>query len=812
MSVINSQPLIGASGNQGGAYNLTRSLRFRSSASARLSRTPSSTGDRQKFTWSGWIKRGTLSSSTDYVLFDAQTDANNWFTFWIRNDSIGYDVSWTSTANRIITISNAVYRDVSSWYHVIVSVDTTQATGSNRIRIYINNAEITAFSYPTGSGFIAQNTNMSINLASTPHSIGGRNTGTPDKFYDGYMAEVNFVDSQQLTPSSFGETSTTTGVWIPKKYTGTYGTNGFYLDFEDTSSTAALGYDAAGSNDWTVNNVSLTSGATYDSMTDVPTLTSATAANYCVLNPLINSNGVLSNGNLTYAGTAAGNKPVTLTGGFKQYAEITIGSGTASVFGLATATADMTQNTGLTTNGLYGIYDNTSGFYLFSNGTTITNISGQTSAGVVFQLAYDAPNGKLWIGKNNTWYNSSLGTTGNPSAGTNETLSSLPTDLRMFVGTGNFSTTYNVNFGQQPFAYTPPTGFVALNTFNLPTPTIGATASTQANDYFDATTYTGNGSTQTITNAGGFSPDLIWIKSRSNAYNNFLTDSVRGASKYLISNATDAEADAGSAGITAFNSNGFSMGSGTALNANAATYVGWQWRGSDSSAVSNTAGSITSTVSANTSAGFSVVSWTGTGSGAATVGHGLGVAPKFIITKPRGITADWICYSENLGNNAYLVLNSTAAQVTGATTVWGSTSPTSTVFSLGSGYNYSTTMVAYCFAEVAGYSKFGSYVGNGSADGAFVYTGFRPKFVMFKRLDGVVGWGMIDSARNTFNFSNDLLEPNTSNATQAYSDLGFDFVSNGFKVRGASGNTNASGGTYIYMAFAESPFKYSLAR
>jgi hypothetical protein len=332
----------------------------------------------------------------------------------------------------------------------------------------------------------------------------------------------------------------------------------------------------------------------------------------------------------------------------------------------------------------------------------------------------------------------------------------------------------------------------------------------------DATLYTGNLTGQSITNAAAFQPDLVWIKSRSAATDHKLTDSVRGATKALISDTTGAETT-DATGMTAFNTNGFTVGADTNYNNTSATYVGWQWQAGQGSSGSNTNGTITSTVSVNATAGFSVVTYTGTGANA-TVGHGLGVAPKMVIVKRRntvGVTYDWYVYHANLTSAAYtLYLDLTNAQ-TSATTVWNSTAPTSSVFSIGTnaGLNQSAgTYVAYCWAEIAGFSKFGSYTGNGSTDGPFVYLGFRPKFVMIKS-SSVAGsnWEIWDSSRMTYNPTFNDLSANTSAAEGAAYGTD-DFLSNGFKLRDANGGTNSSGTTYIYMAFAENPFKNANAR
>jgi hypothetical protein len=331
-------------------------------------------------------------------------------------------------------------------------------------------------------------------------------------------------------------------------------------------------------------------------------------------------------------------------------------------------------------------------------------------------------------------------------------------------------------------------------------------------DYFNTKLYTGNGTTNAITGVG-FQPDLVWIKKRDSSASHNWEDAVRGAGKYIRSDTTDAEVDAsGTFGITSFDSDGFSLtGSGGRTNSSGGTYASWNWLASNTTA-SNTQGDITSTVSANTTSGFSIVSYTGTGSNA-TVGHGLGAEPSVIFFKNRTDVENWVTYHKPLFQNSFLKLNTTDASASNSAFMNG-TSPTSSVFSLGTFNNNNgngDSQIAYCFAEKKGFSKFGSYTGNGNADGTFVYTGFKPAFVIIKNTSNGNNWILLDNKRNTFNVQNTALAPNTSGADDTNtSNYGTDFLSNGMKMRTSgsylSNSNNATGDTYIYMCFAENPF------
>ena len=374
------------------------------------------------------------------------------------------------------------------------------------------------------------------------------------------------------------------------------------------------------------------------------------------------------------------------------------------------------------------------------------------------------------------------------------------------------------NFGQRPFVYSAPAGYKALCTTNLPIPTIGSGLTSLATKYFNPVTYTGNGTNDRAVTGVGFQPDLVWVKERSGVTNHVLNDVIRGGSRGLFSNNTEAEYYDPDSFVKTFTSDGFTVGSTGGVNANGATYVGWNWK-AGGTAVTNTSGSLTSQVSANRDAGFSIVTYTGTGANA-TVGHGLGVAPSVVIVKKRssgGGVSNWCVYFSAVSNAAtsYLFLNTTDAIGTGNSILWNSTAPTSISFSIGTASNTnesSATFVAYCFAPIAGYSAFGSYTGNGNADGPFVYTGFKPRFLMIKNTAAAsADWVIYDSVRSTYNIMGEYLNPNLTGAAGAATVL--DFLSNGFKLKIAGGGThNQNTNVYIYMAFAEHPFKYSLAR
>jgi hypothetical protein len=786
---------------------ISRSLRFNSADSAYLNRTPASASNRETWTWSGWVKR-TIVNTTGQNLFSTDNGSSTTIGQLFFNDDWLEFNCYASSAYQWRLITTQVWRDLSAWYHIVAVLDTTQATSSNRVKLYVNGVQITAFSTAT---YPSQNFDGAYNL-NQPHYIGAAITSSG--YLNGYLTEVNFIDGLALDPSYFGFNDSNTGVWTPRQYTGAYGTNGFYVNFSDNSNTTAatLGKDYSGNgNNWTPNNFSVTAGAGNDSLVDSPTsygtdtgAGGSVRGNYCTLYPLWKgANITMSNGNLDATMSAASDasfmSTITMTSG-KWYWEVLLNSVSTDYPYIGVATPDFNYQA----VGGSCIRSSATGFFKASNANkwnlSSSSYGSSFANGDIMMIAYDADNAKIYFGKNGTWDASSdPATSANPAfTGVN-----APVTPAGFV----YNCSWTMNFGQRAFAYTAPSGFKALCTQNLPTPTIGATSTTQANDYFNAVLYTGNGSSQTITGVG-FQPDFTWIKSRSGADNHNLFNAVVGLPNRLFSNLGNAEnTTAGT--VTAFNSDGFSVGSISDVNANGVTFVGWNWNAGGST-VTNTSGTISAQVRANTTAGFSIISYTGNKTSGATIGHGLGVAPAMVIIKERANSSDWIIYHQSLGATQAIYFTTAAANTN---SIWfNNTAPSSTVITLGNsdGTNRANTMIAYAFAPVAGYSAFGSYTGNGSTDGPFVYLGFRPAFVLWKRSDGAEAWWINDIDRLGYNGANRALFPNLSNAENTANNI--DILSNGFKIRGSGGEVNASGGTYIYACFAENPFKYSLAR
>jgi hypothetical protein len=801
-------------------YEIDQSLRFEKGSSAYLNRTPSSAGNRRTWTWSAWVKRSSLG--TDFWLFSAGDGAN------LFDQNINFNTSdqlllWNRGGGNLTTTQ--LFRDVSAWYHIVAVWNTTDATASDRMRLYVNGSEITSFSTDSNPSL---NLEGSVNSTSYVHSIGRRLAD--GLYFDGYLSNIHFIDGTALDPTSFGETKS--GVWIPKAYDGSYGTNGFHLEFNgNTNDTSGNG------NNWTANNIS-----TPDYMPDSPT------NNFATLNVLTKgtSNTSLAEGNLkanatnegsgSNWGTVFSSHLLPTTG--KYYVEglafINAGAGNNSHLGVLDTSSFVPSHNNITYayttgEGFDGIYVS-----LFNNnaqpvsdgvlGTAEGSLTGTT---VVAMLAVDIDNGKVWAGYNGTWLNS-----GNPSAGTNEIATRTFSDSdAIAVGTaynGSNDQGMFANFGQDSafaglttaggnaddngigdFKYAVPSGFLALCSANLPEPVVGPLGNSLSGENFNTVLWTGNGTTQSITGVG-FQPDLVWNKYRNSGSNwHNITDSVRGAGYRIFPNDTGVEQFSSTAYLTSFDADGFSLGGSNDFNLSSGSYVGWSWK-AGGTAVSNTDGSITTSVSANTDAGFSIASFTGASTQGATFGHGLGIAPNMVIAKARTAAQHWWVYHSSLGYTKNTLLDLTNASATDNNT-WLA-EPTSSLVTIGDNFTTSNDYIAYCFAEVDGYSKVGSYVGNGSSNGPFIYTGFRPRYVLVKGSSLISEWYVWDAVRNTYNVANLTLNPNQSAAEYSAGALLLDLTANGFKVRDAVGSWNLSGHTYIYLAFAENPFKYANAR
>lgn len=764
MSIVKSSAILNSDG-----YVVSNSLRFRASASAYLSRTFGTPTNNKIWTFSKWTKRGTLGSQNIILsAYDGASSVQGQIQF-NADDTISLLFGGASATALTTT---AKFRDPAAHYHVVVSVNATTTTSN----IWINNQLVaTSTSYPSS---VASQINGALS-----HKLGTQYNAATG-FFDGYMSEINFIDGQALDPSAFGQIDPDSGIWIPKKYTGTYGTNGFYLPFNDGSSLANLTADKSGNgNNWTANNISLTTGTTYDLMKDSPTNGVNDVGNYATLNPILEKTGnsttaiTLSNGNLkatvtTSSGSSYAKSTIALPKSGLYYWETTITKAAdASIHGV--------NEWGVGINFAVGTYLE-DGYYRKLDGSYIAFGSSFTT-GDIIGVAFDCNNGKLFFAKNGVWQNS-----GDPIAGTGYAESVIAVGCFPTISqntSSGLTAIFDINFGQRPFAYTPPTGFKSLCSSNLPTPTIK-----KGSDHFNIKLDTG-ANIKTSSEAL-YTSFLEWIKDRANSNNHQLMDTVRGTSNVLQSNTTSTE---------------------TTYTAPSGSSISWVWK-AGGAPVPNTDGTIASQVSANVAAGFSIVSHSGNGINNATVGHSLGVAPSMVITKGKTSGDEWPVYHKSLAaaNNLYLHLTN-AQNAISSVSQGGIAGVSSTTFTCGIGsVNLNNTnalghnYISYCFAEVEGFSKFGSYVGNGNADGAFVNCGFRPRYVLIKNASSAEVWFALDAIRDTYNPESNYLLPNTNNAEAATNLL--DFASNGFKIRTTGPSTNTNGNTYIFAAFAENPF------
>ena len=805
-------------------HQIANSARYNQSASAHMYRTNGTATNEDKCTMSAWVKRTKLGSHTAFTgAYDSAGWGGGYLTIGMENGDnfkfLHHPSSNAATQGQIT--SDALYRDSSAFYHVVVAYDSSQGTAANRVKIYINGSQltdITATTYPDqNQDFILNKNGCKIFIGS-----GGDSGGGVYQPWDGYIAEYVMIDGTAYAASDFGETKN--GVWIPKDPSGlTFGNNGVYCKFE---SSGDLGNDSSGNNnDFTVSNVSA-----HDQMLDTPTFNSSSnGGNFATLGGLEKNTGgfTISEGNLKYAVSTNNRGFIASTGvpeSGKYYWEVRVTQFGGSEDGIFLGVCEPDKMRGnLTASGRGGAEVSGAGGYTVDNynGRAMLDGVAQSADAIgtarsvpqTFGIAIDRDNNTFKWTYDGSTYSSTYTI---PSTGV----------LAPYIGSGGGSNTASgvFNFGSDStfaglvtaggnadengygdFSLSVPSGYVALCAANLPV--ADEVDPAQTDDYypqklFTALAYSGdNGGSFTT----GFQPDLVWVKRRDGSQSNGLWDSSRGTTKVLLADSNAAEGT--SSGLTAFNTDGYTMG--LYYNQSGNTYVSWSWKeGADY--------------------GFDVVTYSGTatGSGVVNISHSLGAIPECLWHMRRTGAGGAIRHKDLTDANYIMSNNDTMSGSSG--TGWGksaqgSKSGNGNMTALGTSSTFTTnytgllnengsTYVAYVWRGIEGFSKFGSYEGNGDADGSFVYTGFRPAMVIYKRIDANGSYHIYDNVRNSYNEADTFLLANESAADDTASSNAIDFLSNGFKLRNTAAGLNGSGNDYVYMAWAHNPFKYATAR
>jgi len=850
MSIIKAN---GAGDQDTGFYNgvATQSVRFNGAAEhTTLKRTiGSSGGSRRKAVYSWWMK-GELDTGSPYF-WSKGTGGGvaDILSFGLGNEKIQV-LEYVGDSNTMNLTTNRLFRDYNAWYHIVLAFDSTQATASNRLLLYVNGIQETSFAT---ASYVSQNHDhvfgwyQTGNAGSTIERIAayegtyysGDTDGDPNSRFNGYMSEWNHIDGLSFFSDTSGTANTSfninsfgefkNGIWIPIKYTGSYGNEGWRLEFKETgvgtASSSTIGADTSGNtNHWTSTGLA----AEDCNLPDSPENSFAT------MNHLVNgyaNNMTMREGNLALIPTNVGSSYTVALGNFlmssgKWYFEATCADwNNYCMVGIARETTDISSSgtaygqTGVIAYGTQGEVYNESA----SSSGSYTDFLDQEVIGVAVDMDSSTRTVKFYN-------NNSLIATFNLSSAFDGLgvvpLVSIGPSLTVKMNFGadsSFSGTKTSGSNEAQdgngigdFFYAPPSGYLACCTTNLAEPTLGPNSDNNTTDFFTTTYYAGtNDATRTFDL--GFVSDWAWFKADSSGYGHQLYDSSRGVQKYLLSNTTGAEVT-NSEGVLDFDDSGnlLKIGTDAFLNESGTSVSLWTWRINGGTTATNSNGSANSTVQVNTTVGMSLVLYTGnsTGSGSEqTIGHGLGAIPDVIMFKSRTYASqNWYIHHKGLANGVttHVELDTNDLEH-GDADYMNEVAPTSSVFSLG--HNYTTnksgeSYIAYCFKSVEGYSKYGSFIGNGSTDGTFVYLGFRPQLIIAKCSSHSGSWHMVDATRDY----NPIGYYNTDNA-DAYGDYAhYDILSNGFKVRDNGSESNRDGGTFIYMAWANSPFKYANAR
>jgi hypothetical protein len=799
---------------------ISNSLKFESQRSTVLARTGETTSS--TYTLSMWFKRSRISGAFEYLFSSGNAGVA------LHTDGTLY-VYGDSGSGLTLTQSTDLFRDVSGWYHLVMSVNSNTAT------VYINGQSVPGLTSATASPLSTgtNETNFGMYTSSTTY------------YYNGYIADAYLVDGTALTPTSFGEEYR--GQWTPKAYTGSVGTSGFHLNFADSSNH---GNDVStNTNDFTGNGF-----VVGDSTPDSPT------NNFCMMNQqathetigAVHEGGLKLRGNNGTNGICGGTYGVNSGKWYFEHRTDDANHKTRVGFRQVYYISSLQDNYGF--NWSTGGAVHASYSFADESGSSLTNNEGSATAGDIIGHALDLdsspPTLKFYLNgtlkRTYTVYNKSVGYT--PS-------------FYDYSGSGSNNSAASFNFGQDSsfynlrsaasnadangfgeFAYPVPSGYLAMCSKNLADSAINVILDDQPEDYMDTKLYVGNGGTQTISGLT-FQPDLVWLKDRTTTYHHQLFDSVRGVGKMLsTSNITNAEQDDASTRLSAFTSDGFTIGSNAGINDNSSNYVAWTWKAGGAPTATNTAGTgavptagsvkvdganrttafptsgttmDVKKMSVNTKAGFSIIQYTGTGA-ATNMPHGLNSTPEMLWIKSRSQTSrNWAVWHKDLSGGDYSLRLPVTAGQSNAYDYWNG-DMTDTYINLGAATGVADSGISHiCYAwhSIPGYSKISSYDGNGVVDGTYVYCGFKPSFVLIKAISATESWYTFDNETNANgnNPHDTYLNPSSNLLGGTGNDRFVDFNSVGFKIRGANSAVNHNVNRHIYMAFAENPFKYGAA-